>query len=293
MNAGSLTSITVALLAVSLLATMPAQQQAALAQTDAQGIEMTVMADEGSDTIMVMGTIVKSMPTDITFTVTSPNGLNVVSVDQVTPDGNGVFETSFVIDPTSQLWKADGLYTVTASGGISAETSQYRVSLPVMIVGGAAQSTAMTDGNLERLVVYDMTASVQEPTGITIEATGEIGSNTIMVTGMTDKLNEDITLTVTAPNGNVVTVEQATANLDGVYDAIIITGGNLWKSDGMYTVTAQQNNDPLYTASAEVDIADGVVVPEFGTIAAMILAVAIVSVIVVSARSRLSIVAGQ
>ena len=101
MNKGSLTSITVVLLAVSLLATMPAQQQAALAQTDAQGIEMTVMADEGSDTIMVMGTIVKSMPTDITFTVTSPNGLNVVSVDQVTPDGNGVFETSFVIDPNS------------------------------------------------------------------------------------------------------------------------------------------------------------------------------------------------
>ena len=38
-----------------------------------------------------------------------------------------------------------------------------------------------------------------------------------------------------------------------------------------------------------VEIKDGVIVPEFGTIAAMILAVAIVAIIAVSARSRLSI----
>jgi predicted secreted protein with PEFG-CTERM motif len=39
-----------------------------------------------------------------------------------------------------------------------------------------------------------------------------------------------------------------------------------------------------------VDILDGVVVPEFGTIAAMILAVAIISIIAISAKSRLSII---
>ena len=53
---------------------------------------------------------------------------------------------------------------------------------------------------------------------------------------------------------------------------------------------AQQFTDPKYIASAEVDIRDGVVVPEFGTIAAMILAVAIISIIAVSAKSRLSII---
>ena len=49
-------------------------------------------------------------------------------------------------------------------------------------------------------------------------------------------------------------------------------------------------DDPKYTDSIEVDILDGTVVPEFGTIAAMILAVAIISIIVVSAKSRLSII---
>ncbi len=46
----------------------------------------------------------------------------------------------------------------------------------------------------------------------------------------------------------------------------------------------------MFLAGAEqIEIIGTFVVPEFGTIAAMILAVAIISIIVVSARSRLSI----
>ena len=45
-----------------------------------------------------------------------------------------------------------------------------------------------------------------------------------------------------------------------------------------------------YQNSAEVEILDGHVVPEFGVIAAMILAVAIVSIIVVTAKTKLSLV---
>ena len=116
-----------------------------------------------------------------------------------------------------------------------------------------------------------------------------MGSTTIDISGWTDRVSQDITLTVTAPNGNVVSVAQVSPMLDGQFTSVITTGGPLWKQDGFYTVTAQQFDDPKYTASTEVDIADGVVVPEFGTIAAMILAVAIISIIAVSARSRLSI----
>ena len=70
----------------------------------------------------------------------------------------------------------------------------------------------------------------------------------------------------------------------------ISVGGPLWSQDGAYTVTAQQGNDSMFTDSVEVEVADGLVVPEFGTIAAMILAVAIISIIAISAKSRLSIV---
>jgi len=67
-------------------------------------------------------------------------------------------------------------------------------------------------------------------------------------------------------------------------------GGPLWSQDGMYTVSAHQGASTLYQASAEVEVVDGHVIPEFGVIAVMILAVAIVSIIVVTAKTRLSIV---
>ena len=60
---------------------------------------------------------------------------------------------------------------------------------------------------------------------------------------------------------------------------------------GAYTVKAQQGKWlNAFTDSVEVEVADGLVVPEFGTIAAMILAVAIISIIAISSKSRLSIV---
>ena len=114
-------------------------------------------------------------------------------------------------------------------------------------------------------------------------------STTIEIAGMTDRVSQDVTITVTAPNGNVVSVDQVSPLLSGEFGSTITTGGPLWVEDGFYTVTAQQFDDPKYTASTQVDIEDGVVVPEFGTIAAMILAVAIISIIAVSAKSRLSI----
>ena len=54
----------------------------------------------------------------------------------------------------------------------------------------------------------------------------------------TDRVSEDITLTVTAPNGNVVSIDQVSPMLDGQFTSVITTGGPLWKQDGFYTVTA-------------------------------------------------------
>jgi len=70
----------------------------------------------------------------------------------------------------------------------------------------------------------------------------------------------------------------------------ITTGGALWSQDGMYTISAYQGEATQYQASAEIEVVDGHVIPEFGTIAVMILVVAIVSIIIVSAKTKLSLV---
>ena len=96
-------------------------------------------------------------------------------------------------------------------------------------------------------------------------------------------------VTVIAPNGNIVTIDQLTPGSDGTFSTDIGVGGPMWSQDGIYTVTAQQGDADLYQASVEVDVADGVVVPEFGTVASLVLVVAIASIIILSAKGRLSI----
>ena len=64
----------------------------------------------------------------------------------------------------------------------------------------------------------------------------------------------------------------------------------MWSQDGMYTIKAVQGAASSHQKSAQVEIIDGHVIPEFGVIAAMILAVAIVSIIVVTAKTKLSLV---
>ena len=277
----STTSMAIALMALSLISVTSIQQDA-FAQSI--GMSITATADKGSDTITVTGKTVSSI-TDVTFRVTSPSGNNVVGVSQVSPDNGGDFVTEFKVGPT---WTENGFYEITAMQGIQ-QNSLYTLKVLVEVTDGMAEKTSVTESNLETGIFEPTEPNVAEDAGLEIYADAVLGSTTIDISGWTDRVSQDITLTVTAPNGNVVSVAQVSPMLDGQFTSVITTGGPLWKQDGFYTVTAQQFNDPNYTASAEVDIADGVVVPEFGAIAAMILAVAIISIIAVSARSRLSI----
>ncbi len=277
----STTSMTIVLMALSLVS-MTSIQQEAFAQT--QGISITTTTEKAGNMITVTGTTASDY-TDITFSVWSPDQ-NLVAAWQDTPDANGNFGTTFTIGPN---WTENGIYTIVVKQGTS---STYEVKATVDITNGMTlRSTSETFGNLETGIFKPNENNAATNAGLSLDPIIiENGSTMFEVTGMTDRVSQDITLKVTAPNGNVVKVDQISPRLDGNFAAEITVGGSLWKQDGFYTVTVQQFDDPKYTASSEVDILDGVVVPEFGTIAAMILAVAIISIIAVSAKSRLSII---
>ncbi|HJJ22802.1 MAG TPA: PEFG-CTERM sorting domain-containing protein [Nitrosopumilus sp.] len=278
----STTSMAIALMALSLIS-MTSIQQDAFATS--QGMSLTATADKGSDTITVTGKTISKI-TDVTFRVTSPSGNNIVAIGQVSPDENGDFATIFKVGPG---WAEDGLYEIQAMQGVNAN-SLYTLHVLVGVTEGMTEKTSVTESNLETGIFKPNETNVARDTGLTISADAKIGSTKINITGMTDRLSQDVTLTVTAPNGNIMSIDQVSPDENGTITATITTGGPLWKQDGIYIVTAKQYDSPNYTASTEVDIADGVVVPEFGTIAAMILAVAIISIIAISAKSRLSII---
>ena len=276
----STTSMAIALMVLSLISVTSIQQDA-FAQN--QGMSITATAERGSDTISVMGQTISAL-TDVTIIVTSPSGNNVVAIDQISPD-SGNFDTEFKVGPT---WSEDGFYTITASQSV-VQNSLYTLNVEVEVINGMiVDNTSVTESNLESDVFTTVPKDTRDR-GLEINAEAEMGSDMIEITGTTDRVSTDITLTVVAPNGNIVSIDQVSPGLNGEFTSMLTTGGPLWTQDGIYTVTAKQFDDFAYTDSTEVDIKDGLVVPEFGTIAAMILAVAIISIIAVSSKSRLSI----
>ena len=279
----STTSMAVALMALSLIS-MASVQQDAFAQS--LGMEITATADKGSSSISITGKTVSDI-TDVTYRVTSPSGNNVVEVGQLTPDDNGEFMINLNV---GALWTEDGYYEIEVMQAVHAN-SLYTLQVLVEVNGGMTERTSVTESNLETGMLGTIEPNVAMDAGLVLDdIIIENGSTMFEVTGTTDRISEAVTITVTAPNGNVVSIDQVAATLAGEINTEITVGGPLWKQDGFYTVTAYQNDNPKYTDSKQVDILDGVVVPEFGTIAAMILAVAIISIIAVSARSRLSII---
>jgi len=183
---------------------------------------------------------------------------------------------------------SDGAYTIAANQGPS---SKYSLSVSVNVSGGTSDSSVSVSnivGVVEEEASVEETVVVTPTGGLSLTAGGVEGSTTIDISGTTDR-NGDITLTITAPNGNIVGVSQLSPS-GGSFASTVEVGGPLWSQDGMYTISAHQGKASNYQTSAEVEVVDGHVIPEFGVIAAMILAVAIVSIIVVTAKTRLSIV---
>jgi len=268
----TMTSLSIVFLALTIMSVSAIGQNAYAA-----GPGMSLSAEGSGDTISVSGT---SDRNDLDVTIVVSNDLAIVGVAQASVSG-GSFSASFNVSNLS-----DGTYTIAANQG---DSSKYAVSVDVDVSGGTSDSSASTTSIAAAdVTVEEVDSSAVAVSGLTITADAIEGATTIDVSGSTDR-NGEIVLTVTAPNGNIVSVAQVTPSGDS-YMTTISVGGALWSQDGMYTISAQQGDATLYKTSTQVDIKDGHVVPEFGTIAIMILVVAIVSIIALSAKTKLSLV---
>ena len=268
----TITSLSIVLMAVTMLSVSVLGQSAY-----AGGGGMSLSAECSGSTCDISGDTDRN-DQDVTVQVRASNG-NLVSVDQLSASG-GSFSTTLNVSALD-----DGTYTVKANQGVS---SKYNLSVSVDVSGGSSDSSDSITNQIAASE-EDAVAAVQAAAGgLQLNAGGVEGSTTIDVSGTTDR-NGDITLTVRAPNGNVVAVSQISPS-GGSFETTIEVGGPLWSQDGMYEISAHQGAASSHQKTAEIEIIDGHVIPEFGVIAAMILAVAIVSIIVVTAKTRLSIV---
>ena len=272
------------LFAISMISTTALQNNAYAGLEP--GMSVSVTASEGSGQISIGGYTGAAISDAITITVVAPNG-NIVAIDQLSADSSGNFSTD--ISTGGAMWGQDGTYTIklnAGSGGL------YVADFDVDITNGTTDGTST---NFSNLGTYDdgyetkLSNVTEGSTGLSISADAVEGATSFTINGSTDRTQSAVTLTVVAPNGNIVTVDQISPDSDGTFSSEIGVGGPMWSQDGLYSVTAIQGDATAYQSTVQVDIADGAVIPEFGTIAALGLVVAIASIIAITAKSRVSL----
>ena len=231
---------------------------------------------EHNDTIMVTGqvsNVASGFP--VTIVVVSPLN-SIVTIDQLTVADDGSFETT--LNTAGNMWKYDGTYTIKANYGTNEKSNSAKVVLSGGVEYIPNYSTPTTTPDIQ-CGANELTASGQ---CIPFSISGGTVTSTTINTGD----NGSIIISINAEDDGTLTVTPSKITADGIF-MVLIDGEECNEPECEIvgnTVTV------MFPAGAEtIEIVALHVVPEFGTIAAMILAVAIISIIAVSAKSRLSI----
>ena len=215
------------------------------------------------DTVTVSGHVAHVSPGyPVTLIVRNSLG-NIVTVDQLTVDENGDFET--MLDTTS--WSMQGIYQVMLHyrENNSAKTQ-------FLLEGYTGMTSAAATCGESELAIADGCAEYLVKGG--------------MVTGaMVSPETSSIILDVAATDDGMLIIDFPEGVIDGIFMVLV-------DDEESDDVTVEGNTVTVWflAGTEKIEILGSHVIPEFGTIAALVLAVAIVSIVAVSARSRLSII---
>jgi predicted secreted protein with PEFG-CTERM motif len=229
--------------------------------------------------IVVSGSVANLRPdTPITVTVFSPQK-NLVTVRQVEVSEDSTYETTF--STSGALFKENGVYTIRAQYGSEQIWNRVNVEITGEIVEEEGVSCGQDEltvkgGSQVFCVPYDATGAV------VTKAT--VSSATTSLVLMIDA-ESDGSISLMIPRE----VLDSTSD-EGDSDFIVLVDGEEADFEEIENDDATRTLDITFSeGSTQIEVIGTYAVPEFGTMAAIILAVAIVSIIAVSARTRLSI----
>ena len=262
----------VLLMAVMAVGSMGAASQAYAEDTPIPlSIESNGDTFDHSSTIEITGQIGNMRDgTPVTLIVTGTNG--VVTIEQLTPSSDGSF--SFSINTASPLMKYDGEYKIKATYGDANINDVVFVTLE----GGAVReaSSSSHDDEHHGYEAADLTNELNyNISGGMVESITSTNDDSLLI--KIHDAEDGSELTITLPDDIITPFN------DGTFFVLV---------NGEESDDAEQNGNkvtiPFDADATTIEIVGTHVVPEFGAIAAVILAVAIISIIAVSAKSRLS-----
>jgi len=272
---------------------------------------VTVSTDKSSysegEKILVYGEIkYLALGNQLTIRIDSPNG--VAHVGQMEVGSDKKFNTE--INPSGQYWKKSGTYTILIhqdkdnQATISFEFSGI-TSVPEKMQDSTIEDSTIEDSTIEDSTIEDSTIEDSViPDSVITETTIAVHDSTdlIFYEITNGKLKnvvpnmDDISLHVyieATDNGSIEltiprSVLDATIN-DGDDEFFVLVDGEEVDFEEITTSTDRTLTIEFQAGSEQIEIIGTFVIPEFGTIAAMILAVAIISIVAISAKSRLGI----
>ena len=226
-----------------------------------------------SSTIILTGhvTVVDQNEVPVVIMIISPNG-NIANVAQVSVNPDGVFSATF--NTASATMSKDGTYQIQASYGFVETT----ISI-----------------ELTNAIESAMTSDTMETAEITLEDAIKDGQINWTIDG-----GVVTSFFVNGDENSLVLYIETTD--DGILDITLHEDIIKPFDDGTFFVTVndEENQDfeqnrnqltiPFSAETEKITIFGGWAIPEFGTIAIMILVVAIVSIIALSAKTKLSLV---
>ena len=232
------------------------------------------------DVITVTGSVEKFIP-GLPISLTVFFGKNLIQVSQVNVSQDGEFSDTFTAD--GPQWQNEGIIIIRANYGDNV-------------------STELTiDFFMDTHGTYLKNYEVKIPDAGTFDVPFTIKGGT--VSSMTlDQKNLSLQIDITTDSDGVLDLKLFRDNIDSFLnngediDFIIL----IYEQDSSIPIQTEyekveKNDDyraisiPIKKGDNKITIIGTHVIPEFGTIAMIVLAVAIVSIIAVSAKSRLSI----
>ena len=213
-----------------------------------------------------------SRGTDVTIVVTGPMG--IVQIDQVAISSDGSFSTT--INTASAMMKYDGEYKIKATYGTQ---DLMRVQYVNLVGGIEAGSMAGHEDEHHHEDMVDLASEVDYSIsgGDVHGVAANVNGNSLVVS--IHDAEDGGELTITLPS-DVITPFN-----DGTFFVLVNDEESDDASQDGNTITV-----PFDADAETIEIIGTHVVPEFGTIAAIILAVAITSIIAISAKSKLNLI---
>ena len=255
----------------------------------AQDASMTLSTDSPSyvsgDAIVVSGNVgIYVIDTPIVVQIWHENTL--VDVAQETVAGDGGFSATFRAQ--GPLWSSDGVYTVRVSYGVD----------------NILETTFNFYGDVDLSTIQLDEKDVSLPDGGTFDVGYMIKGGEVTEMEIIPENFSIVTTLSTNSNGYIVlelpTDQILSQKMDGTNEAFIVLVYETADDSDIGIQTSYEeieSNDnkrtikiPFNLGDKKIEVIGTWVVPEFGAIAGLVLAAAIISIIILSAKTRLDVI---